>query len=86
MESAMRYVLPLWTCRWYGEVCDQEMEQIMGKRGEGMTVYHSIVINEHDVFHRITTDVVKAENMEYTFVARITMQHHSVTSMGMFTL
>lgn len=32
-----------------------------------MTVYHSIVINEHDVFHRSTTDVEKAENMEYYF-------------------
>ena len=32
-----------------------------------MTIYHSIVINEHDVSHHSTTDVVKAENTEYYY-------------------
>ena len=32
-----------------------------------MTVYHSIIINEHNVVFRSTTDVVSAENDEYYY-------------------
>ena len=32
-----------------------------------MTVYHSIVVNEHNVIHRSTTDVEKAESEEYYY-------------------
>ena len=43
-----------------------------------MTVYHSIVVNEHNVVHRSTTDVEKAESEEYYYRAK----RYNVSSFG----